>query len=75
MTRRITADEVRRFFQSANRQFEEAGFFIHCVRFTRTPTDPDSDTETQAENTSVTLNYTERRNDIPTDTADPTQSR
>lgn len=36
MTRKITADEVRLFLQALDKQFVEAGFFIHSVRFNRT---------------------------------------
>lgn len=50
MKRKITADEVRRFFEGCNRQFEEAGFFLNSVRFSRTE---------EGKLRSVTLNYTE----------------
>lgn len=35
MKRTVTADEIRAFLAAADRQFVEAGFVIHSVRFTR----------------------------------------
>lgn len=54
MTRKITADEVRHFLQALDKQFVEAGFFIHNVRFNRT-----EDGHSQ----SILLNYEEREID------------
>lgn len=50
MKRKITADEVRNFLQASDKQFVEAGFFIHSVRFHRT-----EDGHSQ----SILLNYEE----------------
>lgn len=61
MKRHITADEVRRFFETVNRKFEEAGFYLNSVRFHRD--------EPQI-CTNITLNYTERTDDIQTDGTD-----
>lgn len=54
MTRKITADEVRHFLQALDKQFVEAGFFIHSVRFNRT-----EDGHSQ----SILLNYEEKEID------------
>ncbi len=35
MKRKITADDVRRFFETAERQFRDSGFVLHGVRFVR----------------------------------------
>lgn len=51
MTRKITADEVRHFLKALDKQFVEAGFFIHSLRFNRT-----EGGHTQ----SILLNYEER---------------
>lgn len=55
MERRITADEVRAFFQAANRQFEAAGFLLKAARFER-------DTDTRAL-TGIHLTYEGRQLD------------
>lgn len=39
MKRKITADEVRDFFLACDRQFCEAGFYLHSVKFIRTAYD------------------------------------
>ncbi|MCF0187924.1 MAG: hypothetical protein HUK04_00295 [Bacteroidaceae bacterium] len=35
MTVVVDIEEIRRFFDTANQQFEEAGIFLHRVRFQR----------------------------------------
>lgn len=50
MKRKITAYEVRHFFEGCNKQFEEAGFYLHNVRFGRNE---------NGKLHSVTLKYTE----------------
>lgn len=35
MKRKITSEDVRRFFEAAERQFRESGFVLHGVRFVR----------------------------------------
>ena len=53
MIRKITADEVRHFLQTLDKQFVKAGFFIHSLRYNRT------------ENgclQNILLNYEEREN-------------
>lgn len=54
MTRKITADEVREFLATCDKQFREAGFFIHAIRFNRTNynTPP-----------TILLNYEEKETD------------
>jgi len=61
MKRHITAEEVRRFFETVNRQFEEAGFYLNSVRFHR------NNPENAAK---ITLNYTECTDDTQTDGTD-----
>ena len=39
MKRKITAEDVRRFFITAERQFRESGFVLHGVRFVRASDD------------------------------------
>jgi hypothetical protein len=39
MKRKITSEDVRRFFESAERQFRESGFVLHGVRFVRSSDD------------------------------------
>ena len=61
MKRKIDIEEVRRFFETANRQFEEAGVFLHRVRIVRSE-DPD----TGAETAKIELNYEERPTEFST---------
>lgn len=35
MKRKITSEEVKHFLESANKQFEEAGFYLHEAKFMR----------------------------------------
>lgn len=51
MKRKIYADEVRRFFEAAIRQFDEAGFYLHSVRIHRKSDD--------GKCSEITLNYSE----------------
>ena len=53
MKRPITADEVRNFFRAANKQFEEAGFFIRTAQFKRN--------EHTGELTDILLSYENRK--------------
>lgn len=66
MKRHITADEVRRFFEAANRQFEEAGFYLNSVRFHR---------NVPEKTDKITLNYTERTDDTQADGTDLSQGQ
>lgn len=50
MKRKISADEVRQFFQTSNKQFEEAGFYLNAIRFKRNENGALED---------INLNYTE----------------
>lgn len=50
MKRKLSKEEVRQFFQTCAAQFDEAGFVIHAVRFTRDENDNLSD---------IHLNFTE----------------
>jgi len=50
MKRKITAEEVKNFFEACNKEFEEAGFVMHDIHFTRAE---------DGTLRSVTLNYTE----------------
>lgn len=50
MTRKVQIEEIRRFFETANRQFEEAGISLHNVRFKR---------DEEGCLAQISLNYTE----------------
>ena len=39
MRRKISAEDVRHFFETAERQFRESGFVLHSVRFVRSSDD------------------------------------
>ena len=65
MKRTITADEVRRFFESCIKQFDEAGFYLHSVRIYRS----------ESPNTpQITLNYSQDEELHRTNTKNPTES-
>lgn len=51
MKRKITADEVREFLATCDKQFREAGLFIQAIKFNRT------DYNTPP---TILLNYEER---------------
>lgn len=50
MKRKITPQEVRHFFETANKQFEEAGFCLNNVHFTR---------DDDGKLTEIRMSYTE----------------
>ena len=64
MKRTITADEVRSFFESCIKQFDEAGFYLHSVRIHRSesPKYP-----------QILLNYTQDEELHRTDPKNPTE--
>lgn len=64
MKRTITADEVRSFFESCIKQFDEAGFYLHSVRIHRS----------ESQNTpQITLNYSQDEELHRTDPKNPTE--
>ena len=65
MKRTITADEVRSFFESCIKQFDEAGFYLYSVRIHRS----------ESPNTpQITLNYSQDEELHHTNTKNPTES-
>lgn len=65
MKRTITADEVRSFFESCIKQFDEAGFYLHSVRIHRSES---------PQYPQILLNYTQDEELHRTDPKNPTES-
>lgn len=62
MMRKVTPDEIKRFFETANTQFEQSGLFLKSVQFVR-----DSDGVLA----SIKLFFADSGNNIPFNEMNP----